>query len=238
VEWVRAVPPAVTTNLSDNKILSSLSDEHRDLLVPMLQPVDLPLRKSLESKNRRIDYVYFLDRGIASVVADGAGRGGIELGIIGREGVTGLAVLMGVDRSPHDTYMQVAGAGRRVSSLALREAMTRNQSLHRALLMHAYTFTVQIAGTALANGRYKLEERLARWLLMAHDRLDSDALPLTHEFLALMLGVRRPGVTVALNSLQNEGAIQIERGGVLIVDRPGLEECSNGAYSNIEVNRR
>jgi CRP-like cAMP-binding protein len=236
---VRAVSTADTTNTSpDNKILSSLTEEQRNLLAPALQSVDLPLRKSLESRNRRIEFVYFLDCGIASVVADGAGRGGIELGIIGREGVTGLAVLMGVDRSSHDTYIQVAGAGRRISALALRELMTRSQALHRTLLTHAYTFTVQIAHTALANGRYKLEERLARWLLMAHDRLDGDQLPLTHEFLALMLGVRRPGVTVALNSLQNDGVIEVKRGGILIVDRTGLEECSNGAYDGIEANRR
>jgi CRP-like cAMP-binding protein len=207
-------------------------------MVPALQQVDLPLRKPLENRNRRIEYVYFIGHGIASVVADGSGRGGIEIGIIGREGLTGLAILMGVDRSPHETYMQVGGAGWRVSTASLRELMSQSKSLHQLLLKHGYAFTVQTAQTALVNGRYKLEERLARWLLMAHDRLDGDELPLTHEFLSLMLGVRRPGVTVALKSLQSDGIVRARRGGVLIVDRGGLEACANGAYRASEAEGR
>ena len=97
---------------------------------------------------------------------------------------------------------------------------------------------VQLAQTALANGRHKLEERLARWLLMAHDRLDGDELPLTHEFLAVMLGVRRSGVTVALTILQREGMVRARRGGILIIDRECLEECANGAYRNPEAELR
>jgi CRP-like cAMP-binding protein len=199
-------------------------------MVPALQEVELPLRKQLESRNRRIEYVYFIDHGIASVVADGSGRGGIEIGVIGREGVTGLAVLMGADRSPHETYMQVGGAGRRVSAASLRDVMSQSKSLQRVLLRQGYAFTVQLAQTALANGRHKIEERLARWLLMAHDRIDGDELPLTHEFLALMLGVRRSGVTVALTILQREGMVRVRRGRVVVIDRDGLKECANGAY--------
>jgi CRP-like cAMP-binding protein len=229
------VPVDTIDKPSENQILSSLSPEDKSLLGPGLQQVDLPLRKQLEGRNKRIGYVYFIAHGIASVVANGSGRGGIEIGIIGREGVTGLAVLMGADRSPYETYMQVAGAGRRISVAALRDAISRSTTLHRTLLRHGYAFTVQTGHTALANGRYKLEERLARWLLMAHDRVDGDELPLTHEFLALMLGVRRAGVSVALNSLQNAGVIRAHRGGILIVDRPGLEEFSNGAYSRFEL---
>ena len=230
--------PRTVSQSSANRILSSLSKEDANLLVPALQQVNLPLRKQLESRNRRIDYVYFIDHGIASVVADGSGRGGIELGIIGREGVTGLAVLMGADRSPHETYMQVAGAGRRVSAGSLRELMSQSKSLHSVLLRHGYAFTVQLAQTALANGRHKLEERLARWLLMAHDRVDGDELPLTHEFLALMLGVRRSGVTVALKILEREGMVKARRGGVAIIDRDGLKECANGAYRSPEAELR
>lgn len=230
--------PAPLSKSFGNRILSSLSPEDANLMVPALQQVELPLRRQLESRNKRIEYIYFIDHGIASVVADGSGRGGIEIGIIGREGVTGLAVLMGVDRSPHETYMQVAGAGWRVSAASLREAISQSTSLHRVLLRHGYAFTVQMAQTALANGRHKLEERLARWLLMAHDRVDGDELPLTHEFLSLMLGVRRPGVTVALNSLQSDGMVRARRGGISIIDRGGLEECANGAYRTPEAERR
>ena len=222
--------PAPISQSPANRILSSLSREDANLMVPALQEVELPLRKQLESRNRRIEYVYFIDHGIASVVADGSGRGGIEIGVIGREGVTGLAVLMGADRSPHETYMQVGGAGRRVSAASLRDVMSQSKSLHRVLLKQGYAFTVQLAQTALANGRHKIEERLARWLLLAHDRIDGDDLPLTHEFLALMLGVRRSGVTVALTILQREGLVRARRGRVVILDRDGLKECANGAY--------
>jgi CRP-like cAMP-binding protein len=230
--------PTTVSQSPANRVLSSLSKEDANLIIPALQQVDLPLRKQLESRNRRIDYVYFIDHGIASVVADGSGRGGIEIGIIGREGVTGLAVLMGADRSPHETYMQVAGAGWRVGAASLREVMSESRSLHQLLLRQGYAFTVQMAQTALVNGRHKLEERLARWLLMAHDRVDGDQLPLTHEFLATMLGVRRSGVTVALNILQREGMVTVRRGGLVIVDRDGLEECANGAYCSPDAKLR
>ena len=230
--------PTTVSQSSANRILTSLSREDANLMGPALQEVDLPVRKQLESRNRRIQYVYFIDHGMASVVADGSGRGGIEIGIIGREGLTGLAVLMGADRSPHETYMQIRGAGRRVSAASLRELMSQSKSLHRALLRYGYAFTVQMAQTALANGRHKLEERLARWLLMAHDRVDGDELPLTHEFLSLMLGVRRSGVTVALKILEREGMVRARRGGVAIIDRDGLKECANGAYRGPEAELR
>jgi CRP-like cAMP-binding protein len=212
------------------RILASLSQEDRDLLSPDLQLVELPLRKELERRNKRIDYVYFFNSGIASVVATDGPHGSVEVGIIGREGMSGLAVLMWADRSPHETFMQMAGSGHRQTASSLRKAMLKSSSLNQFLLRYAYAFTIQTAQTALVNGRFKLEERLSRWLLMSHDRVDGDYLTVTHRFLALMLGVRRAGVSVALASLENDALIQVKRGGVLVVDRVGLEECANGAY--------
>ena len=145
--------------------------------------------------------MYFIEAGIASVVANGSGKQ-IEIGLIGREGMTGLGVVMGNDRSPYDTYMQVAGRGLGINASKLREADERSTALHRLIMKYTDAFLVQTAQTALANGRSKIEERLARWLLMAPDRLESDELPLTHEFLALMLGTQRPGVTIALHALR------------------------------------
>jgi CRP-like cAMP-binding protein len=213
-----------------NEVLLSLTQSDLDLLTPGLQPINLPLRKQLEVKSRRIEHVYFFDRGLASVVTNGSGHSEIEIGIIGREGVTGLAVIMGGDRSPHETYVQLAGSGHRLAVPLLRSAMAQSASLQQRLLRVGYAFTVQTAQTAMANGRHKIEERLARWLLMAHDRVDGDDLSLTHEFLSRMLGVRRPGVTVALKGLEMNGLIKAKRGGILIIDRTGLEESSNGAY--------
>src|SRR5436305_4043506 len=112
---------------------------------------------------------------------------------------------MAGERAPHETYMQLGGNGQRVAAAELRQAMAQSASLQRAFLHYAHAFFVQTARTAMANGRSKIEERLARWLLMAHDRTDGDELALTHEFLATMLGVRRPGVTVALNLLEGSG---------------------------------
>jgi CRP-like cAMP-binding protein len=131
--------------------------------------------------------------------------------------------------------MQVAGDGLGVSSAKLNQAMEESPALHRSLLRYGHAFVVQTAQTALANGRSKIEERLARWLLMANDRLDGDQVPLTHEFLSVMLGVRRPGVTVTLDLLEKEGLIQARRGTVAILDRTGLRKISNGAYGAAEA---
>ena len=189
----------------------------------------------MEGRNKRIDYVYFVEAGFASVVANGSSKPSIEVGIIGREGMTGLAIVMGQQRASHDTYVQVAGKGQRIKSSKLREAYERSNSLHRAMLHYAHAFLLQTTTTALANGRSNIEERLARWLLMADDRIDGDQLPLTHEFLSLMLGVRRSGVTTALQALEKKGLISRKRGTILILDRKALEMRSNGTYVQSEI---
>ena len=200
--------------MSSNRILSRLSPADLGLLEPHLEPVDLPVHRPLEGRNRRIDYVYFIEAGFASVVANGSSKPSIEVGIIGREGMTGLAIVMGQQRAPHDTYIQAAGKGQRIRAAKLREADERSNTLHRAMLHYAHAFLLQTTTTALANGRSKIEERLARWLLMADDRIDGDRLPLTHEFLSLMLGVRRSGVTTALQVLERKGLISRNRGNI------------------------
>ena len=213
-----------------NRALSGLSRTDLALLKPHLEPVDLPVRTHLETGNSRIDAAYFIDGGFASVVADGPGKRSIEVGIIGREGLTGLSIVLGGDRSPHDTYIQAAGAGQRISAAKLRGAIDRSVSLHRSLLRCANAFLLQTTQTALANGRSKNEERLARWLLMADDRIDGGALPLTHEFLGIMLGVQRSAVTVAVQALERKGLTKAGRRVITIIDRKGLIKASNGAY--------
>jgi CRP-like cAMP-binding protein len=220
---------------SSNRILSRLCATDAALLGPALTAVDLPLRRQLEAPSTPIEHVYFPESGIASVVAEGGDDRTIEVGLIGREGMTGLPIVMGTDRTLHRTYIQCAGSGLRISSDHFRDAMHERPSLHQRLLLYCHVFLMQTGYTAMANGRSKLEERLARWILMAHDRIDGDALPLTHEFLAIMLGVRRPGVTVALNSLQELGVIQASRGSILVIDRKGLEQLSDGAYGAPEA---
>jgi len=198
-----------------------MNRDDREVLEPHLEHVQLPLRTSLETRNRRIQYAYFLEDGIASVVATGTKDSSIEVGIIGCEGVTGLSIIMGGERAPHATYMQVAGNGLSIPAERLRHAMECSSSLRRLLLQFAHAFFLQTTYTALSNGRSKTDERLARWLLMAHDRVRSDDLPLTHEFLALMLGVHRPGVTGALKKLSSAGLIQNRRSSIHVLDRAG-----------------
>jgi len=216
--------------MSSNRILAGLARRDLALIEPHLEPVDLPVRKVLETRRKRIDQVYFVESGFASVVANGSDKRSIEVGIIGREGMTGLAIVLGGDRAQHSTYIQVAGKGQRMSAARLREVDEQSPAFHRAMLRYARAFLAQTTTTALANGRSKIEERLARWLLMAHDRLGGDELNLTHEFLGLMLGTHRPGVTLALQSLEKAGLITTHRGRVTIVDRKALQKSSNGTY--------
>lgn len=213
-----------------NLILARLTAADFRLIESDLEDVDLPVHKVLERSHRRIDSVYFPESGFASVVADGTGKTPIEVGVIGREGMTGLAVLLGTQMPLNETYVQAAGKGQRIKASVLRKAIGQNASLLRAMLPCVHAFLDQTAMTALANGRSSIEERLARWLLLADDRIDEAELPLTHEFLALMLGVRRPGVTVAAQSLEREGLIARKRGSIVILDRPGLEKMAGITY--------
>jgi CRP-like cAMP-binding protein len=189
----------------------------------------------LEARGRRIEQIYFLDSGLASIVASGGTNHSIEIGIVGREGMTGLSVVMAAERSPHETFMQSAGAGWRIAAADLRAAMEQSPTLRDRLLQYCHTLTVQMGFTALSNGRYKLEERLARWLLMAQDRSDGDDIALTHEFLAVMLGTRRPGITTALNEFEKNDIIESRRGVVTVRDRTALEETANGSYGAAEA---
>jgi len=219
-----------------NQLLARLARADARLLEPHLEAVDLPVRKQLHAPNRRVERVYFPDSGIASVVANHDVP--IEVGMIGRDGMTGITVVLGDDERPlHETYMQVAGKGRWLPADRLRDAIAKSSALHQVLLRYVQVFLRQTTETALANGRGKIEERLARWPLMAHDRIDGDELKLTHEFLAVMLGVRRSGITTALQELERKGLIVHRRSRVTVLDREGLEEGSNGAYSRPTVER-
>jgi len=224
------MPQSISRNPIKNQVLTRLARTDFALLKPHLEAVDLPVPMQLETANARIDAVYFLESGFASVVADGPGKRSIEVGIIGREGMTGLSVVLGHDRSPHETYIQAMGSAHRLSAAKLRAAMEQSAPLHRSLLRSVHAFLLQATQTAVANGRSKNQERLARWLLMAADRMDGKELPLTHKFLALMLGVQRPAVTVAVQALEREGLIKAGREVITITNRKRLVEMSNGTY--------
>jgi len=229
------VNPGASNNLR-NRILNAMSNADLALLQQHLQVVPLKFRQRLQCSNRSISDVYFPESGMASVVANGGGeRRQAEVALVGHEGMTGLPVVHGVDRSPCDVFMQVEGHGLRISAQTLREAMYESPSLLRCLLLYAHVFSVQTGCTALANARASISERLARWLLMACDRVETDELTVTHELLANGLGVRRAGVTATLHYLESRGFVGITRGAVTITDREGLKECANGLYGAPEA---
>jgi CRP-like cAMP-binding protein len=218
------------SNGSRNRLLAVLSHADRDLLTPALEAVDLDLRDVLEAPNHPISHVYFVESGLVSVVGAAAPNHRIEVGMVGYEGMTGLSVVLGGDRSVNETLVQSAGSALRISTGSLREMLGASRSLTATLLRYVNVFMVQGSQTALANGRGRLDERLARWLLMWDDRIRPDVLTVTHDFLALLLGVRRQGVTVALHELEGRGLIRSTRGEVRILDREGLERAANGFY--------
>jgi CRP-like cAMP-binding protein len=227
-----------STVKKQNKLLAALSSDDFALLEARLEPLTLKSKQMLEPANKAIKHNYFIASGLASVIAIGRNGHRLEVGIIGREGMTGLPVVLGNDRSPNETFIQVEGSGARVAADDLRQAMRQSASLSRVLLNFVNAFLIQTSHTALSNGTATIEERLARWLLMAQDRLDGDKVPLTHEFLSLMLGVRRAGVTGALNQLDRKGVIRLCRGRIEIVDRDGLINSANGSYGIPEAMAR
>jgi CRP-like cAMP-binding protein len=222
---------------SNNQLLASLSTADFELVESSLKSVNLALRKSLEKANKRIDAVYFPESGFASVVAIQRGKE-VEVGLIGREGMTGLPIVLGNHRSPHATYMQAAGKGKCIPATDLRKATEASPSLRNSLLKYVQAFGVQTTQTAISNAQARMDIRLARWLLMAHDRIGDDTLPLTHEFLSLMLAVRRAGVTTALNLLRKNGLISYQRGEITVLDRKGLERLAGEAYGVPEAEYR
>ncbi len=222
-----------------NSILATLSPSDLTLLQPHLEPVPLKFRQRLQFADRPVTDVFFPESGLGSVVAVGRGdRQQAEVAVVGCEGMTGLPVVHDAGRSPYDVFMQVAGQGLRISAKDLHAAMDESASLVRCLLRYSHVFAVQASYTALANAHGKLEERLARWLLMAHDRIEGDTLSLTHEFLALMLGTRRAGVTLAVGNFESKGIVKHDRGSVTVKDRGGLLACAAGYYGVPEAEHK
>jgi CRP-like cAMP-binding protein len=218
-----------------NRLLKSVSASDFERLEPLCSFQELPVRRQLESRNRAISHLYFFETGVASTVISGGADHAIEVLITGNEGMSGLPVLLGVDRPIHETFMQVEGSGWRVATSDFQAVISQSLTLREALLRFAHIAMSQMAFTSLSNGRYKLEERLARWLLMAQDRCPGTDLKLTHDFLAIMLGTRRAGVTVALNAFESKGVIQLQRGNISVIDRHALEVAANGCYGSPEA---
>ena len=213
-----------------NLLLRALPPEAYALLQPSMERVELPLKFDLVIPDAATDLVYFLERGLGSLVATNSDDESVEVGHIGYEGMTGSHVLLKVEETPSKAFMQVEGSGISVPTSVLLSMVEQVPMANDLLLRYVHCCELQLAHSALANGRYNMHERLARWLLMCHDRLRDDDLHLTHEFLSLMLGVRRSGVTNEIHILESAHAIKATRGNIRIVDRPKLEEMAGGSY--------
>ncbi len=220
-------------SLVRNRLLGSLSPDDFARVQLHLETVTFELRQHLFRADQKISHVTFPERGIASIVADTA-EGRFEVGMVGSEGLVGTALLLGIDRTPHTCMVQAPGEALRIGAGELQAAMERSPTLRSLLLRFVHTFIVQVSQTAYANAGYSIEERLARWLLMTHDRLEHDDMPITHEFMSIMLGSRRPGVTLAVQMLEGVGAIRATRGHITVRDRQKLEQLAGQSYGFAE----
>jgi CRP-like cAMP-binding protein len=213
-----------------NRLLAALEPDDLGLVSPHLEPITLRSQDVLTAPGQPIEYVYFFESGLSSEIAISPQGQRIEVGCLGREGMSGFCVVLGVDQSPHLSFAQVGGPAQRMKAGTLQHVMDASPSLRALLLRYIHVLMVQLAQTALADGRYTIDQRLARWLLLCHDRLETDELELTHEFLSLMLGVRRAGVTSAIHLLEGDHIIKATRGCIRILDRSKLEAAAGDSY--------
>lgn len=219
---------------SRNQLLTSLSGHSLSLISSSLEALALPKDFRLASQDSRIDYVYFPESGIASVTVGVRGGLAAEAGMFGREGFSPTAVAVGGEISPHNTLMQTSGRGHRIESDKFRLLLDQDHELERILLRYMHVFATQVSYTALSNAVFKIEVRLARWLLMCHDRVDGDEFNVTHDYMSAMLAVRRPSITEALHDLEGRQLIRSARNLVRIRDRAGLEKFAGEIYGRPE----
>ena len=217
-----------------NKILSALPHEEYEQLRPKLREVHFKIGEIIYQPEEPIDSVYFINRGIVSWLATLEDGNTVEAGVIGPEGVAGMAVLLGASSTPNQGLIQADLHASKISSRELITEFRKGGELNRLILRFVHSMFTQVAQTAACNRLHTLDQRLARWLLLTHDRIIGDSFPLTQEFLSRMLGVRRAGVSVAANSLRQNGLIDYHRGDIRILDRKGIEDVSCECYEIVK----
>jgi CRP-like cAMP-binding protein len=230
---------SASQSATPNLLLRMMAQDDFALLQPHLERAELSPHDRLYEANRPIERVHFIEGGVASIVAIQENDDQVEVGLYGREGMSGSAVVLRAGQSPHRSMMQVDGTtSLHIASERLLDACGQSPALHTLLLRFAQSLVVQAALTAVSNAQFALPERLARWLLMCHDRVDGDRIELTHEYMAMMLAVRRSGVTVTLHTLEATGAIRATRGLIVVTDRGRLEEIAGESYGEAEKEYR
>lgn len=228
-----------TQDSCGNRLLAALLPEEYERLLPNLEPVSLELGEIIYQSGGRLNYIYFPTDCIVSLLYTMENGMSAEIGIVGNEGVIGIALFMGGDTMPNRAIVQSAGNAIRVKAQFLQEEFKRGGGFQHLLLRYTQALVTQISQTAVCNRLHTLEQQLSRWLLLSHDRLQSDELVMTHEMIANMLGTRREGVTIAAGKLQDAGLINYCRGRINIIDRAGLETSVCECYQVVrdEFNR-
>lgn len=216
-----------------NWLLAAIPAADFTILAPDLTLVDMELGQSLQRASDRIDYVYFPETGFISALIVLSDGNPLEIGLIGAEGVAGVSVVLGATTSHNETMCQTGGTAFRMSAANLRSAFARSPDVRNVLLRYVELFTIQVAQTAACNAHHELGQRLARWLLGAHDRSGREELSLTQDLISIMLGVRRSTVSVAAGQLQKAGLIRYQHGRITILDRIGLENAACECYESV-----
>ncbi len=218
-----------------NRILSDLPDADYRRLQPHLEPVDLAHGSVLYERGSSIKYLYFPNHAMVSLVTEMNDGKIVEVGLVGNDGMTGVAAVMGENVSFERALVQIPDSGIRARLDVIQEEFNRGGALQTVLLKYAVVLTRQVSQTAACNASHTTEERLSRWLLMCHDRVEGPEVRLTQEFIAEMLGTRRATVSVAAITLQSAGLIKYNRGNITITDRPGLESFSCECYAALNA---
>ncbi|OHV77246.1 Crp/Fnr family transcriptional regulator [Rhizobium sp. LCM 4573] len=221
-----------------NKLLSMLPADDYNKVAPDLTHIHLPHGTSLAKSGQQIDHIYFLTSGIGSVVVTTPEGHRTEAGLFGFDGYVPTSAMVGTELAPHDVTVQVDAEAWQMKYEAFRTWMDSNKSFSRIMIRSVEAFSVQIAYTATSNAVHDVNERLARWLLMCHDRSTGNEIHLTHDYISIMLAVRRPSVTTSLHILEANGFIKADRGNITIRNRRALEEFAQDAYGKPEQEYR
>jgi CRP-like cAMP-binding protein len=225
-------PPA--PYVVQNLVLATLDETDFELLRPHLQPVDLKRNAILHDTNRPADAVHFIESGVLSRVARTPQDAPVEVAMVGRFGFVGIAALLGMPAPMQRTIVQVPGLALRIDAANLQRIVRESPAIKDHLLRYVQLLIMQKAQVSLCHARHEIDKRVARWMLLARDRLQSDQLPVTHDLLASMLGVRRPGVSEALASFEEQGIIRRSRGSLRIIDAEKLRRSSCECYTIIQ----
>lgn len=218
-------------NTTENRLINSLPQKDRMRLLAICEPMQLVLSEMICEPGQPTRHVYFPTQGFVSMLASLDGKPGVEVGLVGSEGMIGSQLALGVVTVPLYGLVQGAGAAWRIKVAAFRDELGRSPALHRILNRYVYVLMAQLASSATCSRFHQIGPRMARWVLMSQDRAHADSFHLTHAFLAYMLGVRRVGVTQAASALQRVGLIEYHHGHVAVKDRVGLEAAACSCYA-------